>query len=206
MEIRLRNDEPVAALQFTLQASAALLDGIQIHGRAAENAWTLLFHTLDDSTMNVILMRTGAASLASGSGSIASLSVKSVSSPARLSFSRIVVASPTAESIASRGEDLIWDLPQLAASFQLGQNYPNPFNPSTTIPYRLDRPDHVRLSIFDVTGREINRVIDHYQPAGSYSITWSGGDAFERQVPSGVYFVRFQVGANEVVGKMILAR
>ena len=53
-------------------------------------------------------------------------------------------------------------------SFALGQNFPNPFNPSTILTYRLKVPAQVRLSIFDITGREVTRLVDQYQYVGEY--------------------------------------
>ncbi len=71
-------------------------------------------------------------------------------------------------------------------SFELGQNYPNPFNASTRIKFSVLKPSYIELKIFNISGREISRLItgqqyipgeyDFYFDAGKYSLT------------SGIYF------------------
>jgi hypothetical protein len=66
-------------------------------------------------------------------------------------------------------------------------NYPNPFNPQTTLAFRLERPMHVTLTVFDVLGRQVATVVDRFYAAGSYTETWTAG-----MVPSGLYVVWLQ--------------
>jgi hypothetical protein len=80
--------------------------------------------------------------------------------------------------------------------FQLHQNYPNPFNPSTMITYRLSAVSFVRLSIFDVLGREVITLVQGNKPGGVYQILWNAS-----QFPSGVYFCRLQ--ARTTSGKQV---
>ena len=72
--------------------------------------------------------------------------------------------------------------------FGLMQNYPNPFNSSTTISYSLSRDQHVRLTLYDLLGREIAKLVDKFQPAGEYSAIWNVNDGQNTSVASGVYF------------------
>ena len=69
-------------------------------------------------------------------------------------------------------------------------NYPNPFNPSTTLRYDLPRAAHVRLSVYDVTGRHVRTVFDRRMSAGSHQTVWDGTDVAGRDAASGVYVVR----------------
>jgi hypothetical protein len=69
------------------------------------------------------------------------------------------------------------------------RTYPNPFNAQTTIEYDLPTSSNVTLSIFDITGRKIETLLDGYQNAGSHQIIWNAHD-----YSSGVYFYRIQVG------------
>jgi hypothetical protein len=77
--------------------------------------------------------------------------------------------------------------PVLPGSFMLYNNYPNPFNPSTTIRYELPKSSMVRLSVYDILGREVSVLVNEKKNAGSYEVRfdatgWS----------SGVYFYRLQ--------------
>ena len=78
-------------------------------------------------------------------------------------------------------------------------NYPNPFNPETWIPFQLDRAAHVRITIYDVLGREIRRFDLGYLSAGYYktrerAVYWDGRNDMNERVASGAYFYRLEAG------------
>ena len=82
---------------------------------------------------------------------------------------------------------------QLPAEFALRQNYPNPFNPSTTIRYELPRASNVKLSVYDMLGRQVRTLVDQVQEAGIHSTTFN-----VTGLASGVYVYRLEaVGAAE---------
>lgn len=75
--------------------------------------------------------------------------------------------------------------------YELYQNFPNPFNPKTTIRYTLPVEGRVVLSIYDIQGRLVTKLIDKVQPAGYYAWSWGEG------IASGVYFCRLEAqGTN----------
>jgi hypothetical protein len=88
----------------------------------------------------------------------------------------------------------------------LYQNYPNPFNPVTQIRYTLKGSCHVRLAVYDVTGRTVSVLVDEVQESGNGAVTWNGQDQSGRQVSSGVYFYRLIAGDYTETKKMILLR
>ena len=76
----------------------------------------------------------------------------------------------------------------IPADFTLHQNYPNPFNPSTTIRYDLPERVHVKISVYDVSGRELTVLIDREENAGAHEVHWNGKDLNGVSVASGTYF------------------
>ncbi len=95
------------------------------------------------------------------------------------------------------------------AEFILEPNYPNPFNPSTTIIYNLPQSAHVDLSIYNIQGQCIQKLVNGYQTGGTYSVQWNGrykGIA----AASGVYFARLNTegkkGAQSQVQRMVLLK
>jgi flagellar hook assembly protein FlgD len=88
----------------------------------------------------------------------------------------------------------------------LHENYPNPFNPQTTIAYELPQTESVRLTVYDILGREVVRLIDQTQAAGYHEVVWNGLDAAGNSVSSGIYLYRLQAGSYSRVNKMILSR
>ncbi|MFH1754415.1 MAG: FlgD immunoglobulin-like domain containing protein [Candidatus Latescibacterota bacterium] len=92
-------------------------------------------------------------------------------------------------------------------AYRLYQNTPNPFNPSTAI--RFDVPvggGHVRLAIFDVTGRRIRTLVDNYEPAGARTVTWNGRNREGIAVASGLYFYRLSAPGFTETRKLVLIK
>jgi hypothetical protein len=79
--------------------------------------------------------------------------------------------------------------------FALSQNYPNPFNPSTTIRYDVAKLSHVRISVYDVLGRNIATLVDGMQTPSQYVIHWSPAGQ-----SSGTYFYRIDASSQDGTG------
>jgi len=94
----------------------------------------------------------------------------------------------------------------LPGEFRLSQNYPNPFNATTRISYDLPVDCNVKLEIFDLLGRKVNTLVDKYQAAGYWSMTWDGKDHDNQTAAAGMYFYRLQAGYNQDFKKMILLK
>ena len=96
--------------------------------------------------------------------------------------------------------------PKLIPGFRLEQNFPNPFNAGTKISFRLPRPLHIILKIYNAFGQEITTLInDDYEP-GLFSVLWTGSDKNGDSVPSGVYICTIQAGNYSDLKKIILLR
>ena len=80
-------------------------------------------------------------------------------------------------------------------------NYPNPFNPLTTIKFQLDESNKITLKIYNITGQEIETIVNRYQTAGEHEITWQPAG-----LPSGIYFYRLQAGEYSETKKLILQK
>lgn len=90
--------------------------------------------------------------------------------------------------------------------FRLEQNYPNPFNPSTAISYSLPKRGHVELTIYDINGQVVDKLVDAFQEAGQYTVKWSGMDQAGNNVPSGTYFYKIKTWNTFEFRKMLLIR
>lgn len=85
-------------------------------------------------------------------------------------------------------------------------NVPNPFNPVTSLRYEMLRGHEMMLGIYDLRGRAVSTLSSGYRPAGVYQVSWSGRDRHGQRVPSGLYFVRLQVGDQTLTRKILLAK
>ncbi|MBZ0203133.1 MAG: T9SS type A sorting domain-containing protein [Ignavibacteria bacterium] len=85
--------------------------------------------------------------------------------------------------------------------FYLNQNYPNPFNPSTTIKYGLPKNSIVKITMYDLLGREVGVLVNELKQAGTYDAKFDGTN-----MASGVYFYRIEAGAFVDTKKMLLIK
>jgi hypothetical protein len=96
--------------------------------------------------------------------------------------------------------------PQIPDKFELYQNYPNPFNLNTTISFDIPYRSHATLTIHNILGQELARLIDKELTVGLYSIKWDGRDNSNAPVASGVYLYRLVAGDAVHSRKMILIK
>ncbi|MEM8484023.1 MAG: T9SS type A sorting domain-containing protein [Bacteroidota bacterium] len=81
--------------------------------------------------------------------------------------------------------------------FELATNFPNPFQSQTTIPYTLPTASAVKLVVYNVLGQEVQTLIDQFQPAGNYSVTFQADS-----LPSGLYLYTLEAGSNRQTRRM----
>ena len=90
------------------------------------------------------------------------------------------------------------NLPQ---SYSLSQNYPNPFNPVTNIGFRVADFGLVKLTIYDILGKEIAIIVNEEKQPGSYNIDWDASN-----YRSGVYFYKLESKDFSESKKMVLIK
>ncbi|MHB2153380.1 FG-GAP repeat domain-containing protein [Calditrichota bacterium GD2] len=92
-------------------------------------------------------------------------------------------------------------------NFKLEQNFPNPFNNKTIIRLFVKKNSVVTLTVYELSGKEVVRLIDHQVfNAGQHRIVWDGKDQNGREVSSGVYLYRLKSGNYSITKKMLLIR
>ena len=90
--------------------------------------------------------------------------------------------------------------------FRLHQNHPNPFNPNTILNYDIAKDEFVRISIYDLKGREVKTLVEEYQLAGRRSVHWNATDNYDRPIPAGMYVYTIHAGNFMQTKKMILLK
>jgi len=91
--------------------------------------------------------------------------------------------------------------PTHPSSMSLLEVYPNPFNSMTTIHYTTPNTSEVKLTIYDVVGRQIADLFVGTVESGGHSFVFDGS-GFE----SGVYVVRMTNGGNDKYEKILLVK
>ena len=106
------------------------------------------------------------------------------------------------ESVTVR--DITFIMPE---DYKLAQNFPNPFNATTRIEYSLPLQNTISLTIYNMLGQEIVKLVDtEYQRAGNYSVLWNGKDANGMNVTSGMYIYALKFGNFEKSKQMMLLK
>jgi hypothetical protein len=90
---------------------------------------------------------------------------------------------------------------EIPSSFSLSQNYPNPFNPATNIKFAIPKNEFVKITVFDILGKEIVTLVNEQLQPGTYETNWNASN-----YPSGVYFYRLQADDFSETKRMTLIK
>jgi len=116
-----------------------------------------------------------------------------------------IYAGTEGQSIWRRSLIDITDIKNINSSlpekYSLLQNYPNPFNPSTNIRYQITNNKFVKITVYDLLGKEIETLVNEKQSPGTYEVTFDGSN-----YPSGVYFYKLSSGDFSETKKMVLIK
>ncbi|MCH7574751.1 MAG: T9SS type A sorting domain-containing protein [Candidatus Marinimicrobia bacterium] len=83
--------------------------------------------------------------------------------------------------------------------YRLDPIYPNPILTTATVSYSLRLPGYVRLTVYNLLGQEVVRLVEQRQPADIYTYPYSPIDRSGRRLPSGIYFFVLNVDNGPVV-------
>ncbi len=111
---------------------------------------------------------------------------------------KIEVRKPSDITAVVQGPDAVALIPE---HYVLHQNYPNPFNPVTTIRFDLPEISPVTLTVYDISGRYVETLVNGSMNAGTYTLRWHAG-----HLSSGVYFYRIQTPGYTATNKMLLLK
>jgi hypothetical protein len=89
----------------------------------------------------------------------------------------------------------------LPTTFGLKQNFPNPFNPTTFITYQIPTSEFVTLTIYNVLGKEVSRLVSEQKSAGEYQVQFNS-----ENLQSGIYLYQLKAGSYSEVRKMLLLK
>jgi len=105
------------------------------------------------------------------------------------------------DCVVIHGKEEALPEPSKASCVTLNPAVPNPCNPTTRISYVLPTDDFVKLSVYNVAGEQVDRLVWELQSAGEHAVEWS-----PRGLPSGIYFYRIEVGDFAESRKLVLIK
>jgi hypothetical protein len=83
----------------------------------------------------------------------------------------------------------------------LGNNFPNPFNPETILRFGIAADGEYKLTVYDISGKDVTILQDGFKKAGEYSIKFDGSG-----LASGIYFYKLEGNKFSETNKMILIK
>jgi hypothetical protein len=89
----------------------------------------------------------------------------------------------------------------IPVEFLLSQNYPNPFNPNTKIYFDLPENTFVKITVYDIEGKEIEILVNQFIRQGRYEINWNADN-----YSSGIYLYTMGTGSFKQTKKMALIK
>ncbi|NQT33996.1 T9SS type A sorting domain-containing protein [bacterium] len=89
------------------------------------------------------------------------------------------------------------------SSFTLEPAYPNPFNSRLEIPFRIDQPGNIAITVHDLTGREILRLTDAEFASGRHTLSLN---ADESGLTNGIYFLKMIFNGRLSIQKIAYLR
>lgn len=101
---------------------------------------------------------------------------------------------------------ILGDRNLLPDEFQLYANYPNPFNNVTRIKYALPSESLVDISVFDLNGRLVRRLIHEVQKPGYWTVVWDGTNESGRPAGSGMYICMMKTANYRMSRKLTLLK
>jgi len=93
------------------------------------------------------------------------------------------------------------DITEIPSAFSLTNIYPNPFNHQTEIGFTIREAGKIKLSVYDVLGREVTKLKGEFLPAGTYNVNWNA-----ENLGSGIYFVELSQGQQKTVKKAVMIK
>lgn len=83
---------------------------------------------------------------------------------------------------------------------------PNPFNPKTELNFQLKEDSDVVLSIYNVRGERVIKLVDSMYSKGRHSVWWDGADGTGRRIASGAYLARFAADGVVQTHRLLLVK
>lgn len=188
----------LGALALTLEASAATIGDPDLHSAIAD-AGMLCKWKVDGGLLRLLIYSDNGQVMPSGAHGFLSLprgtefEIKEIQISSTDGYVLPAVIKDNLDGMVARG-------------FALYQNYPNPFNPSTEIDFYLPIGTAVDLTVYNVIGQEIKRLISKELSAGHHTVMWDGKNSQGELVSSGIYFYRLNAGEFTAKRKMIFLK
>jgi hypothetical protein len=218
--ISLDNIVPISVFEILLRdmPDGLLVTAVNPTGRFADAGGLLLDNSGEDADGNCFIFAyTVGSAIPSGSGPVLELSVQRKNyfgGHLGLFFSDVIARDENTDevTVSATGYGMfsiaLGTINHIALPnrYTLYQNYPNPFNPVTVIQYDLPKLSNVKLSIYDLAGRQVRSLVNESLAPGIKTIIWDARDDKGNKMGAGVYIYQLRTDNYVASKKMILVK
>ena len=183
----------VAGLQATFTYNPSLMSvGTPVLANEAEGL--MLDSRIEDGTLRLVVVNLGGQTLSAGRAVLTPVFLTDAGK-ASLTMTDLIASSALGQIIPVQFGTVIQPVfpgkeTATPTSFTLHAASPNPFNPATTISYEVPQSTHIQLTVYNLLGQEVVRLVDTMHQPGRYETVWDGRNSRGQGVASGVYMYR----------------
>ena len=207
--IVLTTSKPLAGIQISLEYDSEVMTPREPI-TTERTVGMSVAHNSTEGKILILVYDVSGKTISSGSGPV--LVLPFTVSPhadghSEIVFEEVILADELANPVPAEVKSTPVTIERaLPTKYDLIQNYPNPFNPETVIEFQLPEESYVTLTVFNVLGQEIRKLVDGRKSGGFYKVIWDGRSDVGRDVSTGVYFFRLQANEFVSVKKMMLLK
>ena len=186
----LQSPNPAAGMQFAFETKGLVVGTPELVG---QSNGVVLDSFESGGIMTIVLYSTSGGRLRTGPEPLVLIPIDlngAVRPVADLSISDVTLVNQSGQLLPVRQDFMTNPVTDIPRAFSLRDNHPNPFNPSTTISYEVPRQSHITLTVYNLLGQEVDRIVDGIEAAGLYTVTWNGVNGQGQSVTSGIYLYR----------------
>jgi hypothetical protein len=96
------------------------------------------------------------------------------------------------------------DNPAIPTAMTLSPNYPNPFTGSTTVTFKNNAQQKVKLSVYNILGQRVTELVDENLHPGGYELKWNGLTKDGARLAQGIYFLCLNANGKTITRKIVL--
>ena len=218
--VHLDNIVPISVFEMTLMdmPDGLIVTSVNAVGRFSDVGGLFLDNTGEDEDGNCFIFGyTIGTAIPSGSGPIFELTVQrkySFGGQLGLFFGDVSARDENTNEVTVCGTGYamlsvaleLTDTFIIPNQYKLYQNYPNPFNPSTVIQYDVPELSQISLTLYDLSGREVNQLVKETQQPGLKTVVWDGKDFMGNRMGAGIYIYQLKSGNYVESKKMIFVK
>jgi len=210
LNVRGEFPDDVAGLQMQIDYDPNAIQFMPPELSEEAGDFTLVSNDDQNGRMKILLYTFSSSTIKAGAADLVRLPAItrediSADDDTKFRISQIYLSNPLASEIPVERDE-----PLLPTSFTLHQNYPNPFNPDTRIDFEIGHngsaTQHVRLNVFNILGRQVKTLVDEDMSSGHHTVIWNATDNNGKQVATGIYLYRLEVGDRAESKKMLLLK